>query len=43
MQLNDTVRLNATLSGMVSDSCKARVLVDRTGVVAHIRSFEPVP
>jgi len=40
---NDTVGFNAILAGMVTDSCKARVLVDKKNPIWLIRSFEPVP
>jgi hypothetical protein len=38
--VNDTVGFNSTLSGMANFSCKAKVLVDKFGI---IKSFQPAP
>jgi len=43
VQVNDTVGFNTTLTSMVTDSCKARVHVDKRNPIWLIRSFEPVP
>ncbi len=37
---NDTIGFNITLSGMASNSCKVKALVDQS---SGIKSFQPVP
>jgi hypothetical protein len=39
--VNDTVGFNAALSDMVTNSCKAKILIDTDGV--SIKTFKPVP
>lgn len=43
VQVNDTVGFNATLANMVTDSCLAKVHVDKKNPIWRVRSFEPVP
>jgi hypothetical protein len=40
VSVNDTVGFNNTLAGMVTFSCKAKVLVDKLDV---IKTFQPAP